>query len=73
MASDWIINGDVDPLRLTFGERRQIVTARRNGWRIKAGERYVRQAVKCCGDFGNFVAIPALHEICLKYDLYDQC
>lgn len=73
MASDWIINGDVDPMRLTFAERRQIVKARRNGWLIKAGEQYVKQAIKDCGDFGSFVAIPALHEICLKYDLYEHC
>jgi hypothetical protein len=73
MASEWILNCGFDQLGLTFAERRQIVIARRNGWQIKAGEQYVKQATKCCGDFGVFIAIPAMHDICLKYEMYEEC
>lgn len=56
----------------TFAERRQLAIARRNGWRIKTGEKYLKQFIVCCGDAGTFQAIPAMHNLCLKYDMYED-
>jgi len=72
MASEWLTECD-DAMLFTFAERRQIVIARRNGWRIKKGEKYVKQFTKCCGDIGTFRAIPAIHAICVKYKIYQDC
>ncbi len=73
MASEWITNTGLMAGDLTYAERRQVVLARRNGWRIKTGEQYIKQFTKCCGDVGSFVAIPVMHAICLKYDIYEDC
>jgi hypothetical protein len=59
------------PLGLTFKELRAVVTARKNIWKILKGEIYLRQ---CCkdGDVYTFRAIPEIHEICIKYDIYPE-
>ena len=57
---------------MTFAERRVIVKARKNGWRIKKGQRYVRQFNTYSGDTWTFRAIPEMHDICAKYDIYPE-
>ena len=57
---------------LTFNEKRAIVKARRNKWKIKKGQVYSKQVNKMDGEIYNFKSIPEIHEICLKHDLY-QC
>jgi hypothetical protein len=74
MASEWIVNGD---LHETFRccdwqEKRAIIRARRNKWRIQRGQKYMRQAVIWEGVFCTFKAIPEMHDICVKYDLYQE-
>ena len=56
----------------TFTELRKIVKARRNGWKIKKGEKYIRQnnVDETSGDFYTYKAIPAIHDICIKNDVY---
>jgi len=54
----------------TIGELRVIVLARRNGYKIKIGDSYIKQNNICHGDIYTFKAIPEIHEICLKYNLY---
>jgi hypothetical protein len=56
---------------LTISEYRSIVKAKRNDFKIKAGSKYVYQCCKNYGDFYVFRAIPEIHAICLKYDMYD--
>lgn len=75
MASDWIVNGDLYEIfrGCTREERRAIVKARRNRWSIQPGQIYVRQAMVWDGRMGTFKAIPEMHDICLKYDLYEDC
>lgn len=58
--------------RFSFTEKRIIVRARSNGYRIKKGEQYIKQFVVEGGDNWTFRAIPELHAICIKYDLYPE-
>jgi len=71
MACLWI--DDLHAKEFNFSERRDLVMARRNGWKIKKGDKYVYQALVCCGDFYAFRAIPAIHALCIEYDLYENC
>lgn len=70
-ASDWIMNSDVFS-DCTFKEKRQIVIAQRNGWKIKKGDKYTYQVNIWSGDFNVFKAITAMHDICVNYDLYQE-
>jgi len=69
-ACEWIFNSDLRDYDFTFSELREIVKARKNNCKIKAGERYIKQINICDGDFYVFKAIPAIHDICIKYDIY---
>jgi hypothetical protein len=71
-ASDWILQ-DMSNLNgeLSFSEWRQVVKAKRKRWKIRPGERYVKQVNKTDGELFTFRAIPEIHEICLKLDLYE--
>ena len=57
---------------ITFTEKKAIANARRNNWKIKPGEEYFKQISKYDGEFCMFRAIPAIDEICRKYDLYRE-
>ena len=63
------ISDDI-PDNLTFGELRIIARARQNGWKIKKGERYLRQFNTDGADTWTFRSIPGIAAICQKYDLY---
>ena len=72
-AWGWLDNDDWREFTsLTFSERKAIVRAKRNGFKIKAGERYIKTAGKWGGEFCTFRAIPALNDICKKYDVYED-
>jgi len=71
MASNFIReSGNLRGLTFTFSEWRAIITARENNWNIIPGEKYIRQAIAYDGSVYTFIAIPAIHEICLKYEFY---
>lgn len=57
---------------MTFGEKRLVVKARQNKWMIKKGERYIRQFNTDGSDTWTFRAIPAMHDICVKYHFYHE-
>lgn len=57
--------------RFTFAELRQIVKARKKGWKILKGEKYIRQTCKNDHIYA-FKAIPEIHKICIKYDMYHE-
>lgn len=65
---------EIDPceLGLTFSEKREVVKARQKRYKILKGEIYVRQFNKDGGDTWTFRAIPAIHDICIKHDLYAE-
>ena len=53
-----------------IADMRKIVLARRDDWQIKPGVRYIRQFNTDGAEQWTFRAIPAMHEICLEYELY---
>jgi hypothetical protein len=55
---------------LTFAQKRAIVIARSKGWKILKGEQYIYQFNKQEGLTFYFRAIPAIHQICVQFDLY---
>ena len=71
-ACPWLFETELTGF--TIAEYRAMVRAKRNGYMIKKGERYLRQVSVCGGDFMVFKAIPEISKICLKYDIYqDVC
>jgi hypothetical protein len=71
-ACEWLVNNGCDWTDYTYAERRLIVKARRNKWRIQKGDKYYLQVNNYYGDFGQFRAIPEMNDICIKYELYQQ-
>lgn len=70
MASEWIHNcWSKNGNPFTFTEWRAIVKAKNNKWKIKMDDPYIKQINKG-DDFYIFRAIPELHTICLKYNIY---
>lgn len=54
-----------------ISDYRAYIKARNNGFKVRKGEKYIRQFCRDSGgDTYTFIAIPEIHEICLKYDLY---
>lgn len=68
----WINYVGVRDIGLTFAEYREVVKARRNNFTIKKGEQYYRQVVNDGGYLYTYRAIPALHDICIKYEIYGE-
>ena len=71
-ACDWIGNYINDGVTFTIADYRQIVKAKRNQWRIQPGQRYIKQFNTDGNDVWTFRAIPEIHDLCVKYDLYDD-
>ena len=71
-AAPWIYDGDMTGEYYTFAELRQLVKARKAKWKINKGERYIRQTMKVDGEIYTFRARPELHDICLKYSMYEN-
>lgn len=69
-AGEWVQDVVYD-LDFTYAELRAIVKARRNNWCIMPGEEYIRQIQVENGKLFTWRAIPAMHEICCKYEIYD--
>ena len=71
-ACVWLTEGGMDFLdEMTFTDKREIVKARQNGWRILKGEKHTQATlISCDGDMISWRAIPAIDEICKKYDIY---
>ena len=60
-------------LGLTFAERRAVIKARQNGWRIMKGEKHLQATIIGCeNEIISWRAIPEIHAICLKYDIYED-
>ena len=71
MAYQWINNlCDVEN-HLTPEEQEVYNKARDNNGMIKKGQQYIKQCLNDGGRLFTFKAIPDLHTICLKYDMYE--
>lgn len=77
-ACDWLRNGDGlgmirnGEIKTTISERRAIVKAKNNNWKVKKGERAIYFVGVYNGDFYYCHCIPEIHNICVKYDLYED-
>ena len=71
MASDFILNQGVSGFGYSFSELRIIAKAKKNGYKIIKGQKYIKQNNIQCGDIYTFKAIPEMHEICLNHDHYE--
>lgn len=72
-ACEWIENEVLDNMyfyEFTYAELREIVKARRNGWQIMPGQRYIREVQLFEGRMYVFRAIPAINDICWKHEIY---
>ena len=73
MACEWILNGDgINGMGFTRPELRALSRARKNKWRIVKGQEYIKQGNTYEGEVYTFKAIPEIHAICLKYNLYEM-
>ena len=76
-ACEWLVNGDAltmirrGEIKLTISERRAIVKAKQNNWKVKKGQRALYHVGIYDGDFYYCYSIPEIHDICVKYDLYE--
>ncbi|WP_188051726.1 hypothetical protein [Flavobacterium sp. GP15] len=57
-------------VKLTFSEKRALVLAKENNYKIIKGNGYLKQFNKQDGETYVFRSIPEIHKICCKYDLY---
>jgi len=72
-AWEWLSDCDYKEFTtLTFSERKSIVKAKKNGFKIKRGDIYILCKGKFDGEFAVSRAIPELDAICKKYDIYQD-
>ena len=71
MACDFILAQGVDGFGYSRDELRLIAKARKNKYKIQVGQKYIKQNNVFDGEFYTFKAIPEMHEICIKHDLYE--
>lgn len=63
---------DDEIIGITLEELQQIQHSKNNGWRIKPGEIYIRQAVVECSDFYVFKCRKEIFDIISKYRLFEE-
>ena len=56
----------------TFSDYRKIVKAKKNNWKIRKGDRYIYQFNTDGSNVCEFRAMPIIHKLCIKYDLYEE-
>ena len=73
-ACDWITEWLEDFVReLPFAEKRIVAKARQNGWRIMKGEKHLKSTlIGCDGEIYTWRAITAIHQLLVKYDVYEN-
>lgn len=69
-ACEWLNNYPDVVAEMTFREKRSVVRARKVGWLIKKGERYIRDRGILDGEFYTFRARPDINNLCHKYEVY---
>lgn len=74
-SSEWLLEYVRDegrlPRKITFAEKRLLVIAQREKFKILPGAKYIRQA----GKYDYFYVVrmrPEIHKICCKYELYPE-
>jgi len=62
----------INELDLTEDEKYSIRKAEVNRWKVKKGEPAIYSVGITDGDFNAWYSIPEIHEICLKYEIYQE-
>ena len=73
-ASWFFCDYDINIIRgakYSFSEWRAIIKARNNNWKIQKGQKYLNQRNVQEGQIYTFKAIPEIHDLCVKHDLYN--
>ena len=70
-ACEFILSEWINGFGFTRSELRTLLKARNNKWRIVPGQKYIKQNIKSDDELYTFKAIHDVHDICLKYDLYE--
>lgn len=71
-ACEFILGAGVNGYGYTFSELRLIAKAKKQGYKIQIGQRYLKQNNVCDGEFYTFKAMPEMHQICLDHDHYEM-
>lgn len=71
-AFDWIDNSGLSQNDFSKEDYKTIKKAQREGNQIKEGTRYINTRGKFDGEFCTCRMRIDLHEICIKYELYEQ-
>jgi len=73
-ACDWITEqlDDLVPY-LSFTEKRAVVIARMNGWRIMKGEKHIRATIVGCeGELYTWRGIIDIDKLCKNHNVYEN-
>ena len=69
-ACEFIFDLEGDYSDLTYSEKKALVRARRNKYRIMKGDKYIYETGIYDGEFYTSRAIPEIHKICKRLRLY---
>ena len=74
MACDFILASGISGFGYSFSELRLIAKAKAKakGYKILKGQKYIRQNNIFDGELYTFKAIPEMHDICIKHELYEH-
>ena len=77
-ACSWLldrVNANAEDIVLdldcTDEEKAALERAEANGWKVKKGDKYWYWKGVFDGQISESHSIPEIHEICIKYDIYD--
>ena len=76
-ASIWLRESALSEIRcgnlpLTISERRSVIKAKQNNWKIPEGSSCIYETGIYNGEFFAFYCIPEIDDICQKYDIYEE-
>lgn len=70
-ACVWLRNADLRG-ELSFAELRKVALAKRDGWKIKKGQKYLKTTGKWDGDFDTVRSRPEIDDICRDHEVYEE-
>ncbi len=71
-ACHFILASGINGFGYSFSELRAIAKAKRKGYKILKGDKYIRQNNLFDGELYTFKAIPEMHDICINHGLYEE-
>jgi hypothetical protein len=71
-ASNWIIETGIGEFPFSFAELRLIAKAKRDDWKIKKGQQYVKVCGKWDGEWSVFRARPEINNLCQYHGIYQE-